>query len=152
MYARWIPTDPLWTAGGKKTRNRQRRPDATVRHRPDAAVRHTSGKDTQVPPRSCPPLGEPRFQGRPSGQPANAGQLFPPASLAARRDADGVVGCRGMQAASKHGFWARTSLHGSSMAITPWQPAPDMVAPSLKRRLHGTVPGQFSVDLQASHG
>ena len=33
-----------------------------------------------------------------------------------------------MQAASKHGFWARTSLHGSGMATTPWQPAPDMVA------------------------
>ena len=27
-----IPTDPPWTAGGGKTRNRQRRPDATVRH------------------------------------------------------------------------------------------------------------------------
>ena len=52
----------------------------------------------------------------------------PPASAAPRRDVYGVVGCRDMQAASKHGFWARTSLHGSGMAITPWQPAPDMVA------------------------
>ena len=58
----------------------------------------------------------------------NAGQPLPPASSAARRDADGIVGCRDMQAASKHGFWARTSPHGSGMATTPWQPAPDMVA------------------------
>ena len=42
-----------------------------------------------------------------------------PASVASRRDTDGVVGCRGMQAASKHGFWARTGPHGSGMAITP---------------------------------
>ena len=33
---------------------------------------------------------------------------LPPASAASWRDADGVVGCRDMQAASKHGFWART--------------------------------------------
>ena len=76
----------------------------------------------------------------------------PPASAAPRRDVYGVVGCRDMQAASKHGFWARTSLHGSGMAITPWQPAPDMAASSLKRRPHGTVPGQFSANLRASHG
>ena len=136
--------DPPWAAGGKKIRNRQRRPDARVRHTP--------GKDTQIPPLSCPPPGGPQLQGQPSGQPANAGQPFPPASSAARRDADDVVGCRDMQAASKHGFWARTSLHGSGMAITPWQPAPDMVAAPLKRRSHGTVPGQFSANLRASHG
>ena len=38
------------------------------------------------------------------------------------------------------------------MAITPWQPAPDMVAAPLKGRSHGTVPGQFSANLLASHG
>ena len=41
----------------KKIRNRQRRPDA--------AVRHTSGKDTQIPPRSCPPLGQLANAGQP---------------------------------------------------------------------------------------
>ena len=55
-----IPTDPPWAADGKKTQNRQRRPDA--------AVRHTPRKDTQILPRSCPPPGGPRFQGRPSGR------------------------------------------------------------------------------------
>ena len=75
-----------------------------------------------------------------------------PASAVSRRDADGVVECRDMQAASKHGFWARTGLHGSGMAITPWQPAPDAVASSLKRRPHGAVPGQVTVDPRASHG
>ena len=62
-----IPTDPPWTAGGGKTRNRQRRPDARTRH--------TSGKDVQILPRSCPPPGGPQFQGRPSDRLANAGQL-----------------------------------------------------------------------------
>ena len=75
-----------------------------------------------------------------------------PASAASRRDADDVVECRDMQAASKHGFWARTGLHGSGMAITPWQPVPDAVASSLKRRPHGAVPGQVIVDPRASHG
>ena len=86
------------------------------------------------------------------GQPANAGQPLPSASAAARRDADGIVGCRDMQAASKHGFWARIGLHRSGMATTPWQPAPDMVAAPLKRRPHGAVPGQVIVDPRASHG
>ena len=38
------------------------------------------------------------------------------------------------------------------MAITLWQPAPDMVAAPLKERSHGTVPGQLSVDPQTSMG
>ena len=49
-------------------------------------------------------------------------------------------------------FGPETSLHGSDMAATPWQPALDMVVAPLKRRSHGTVPGQFSVNLRASHG
>ena len=109
----WIPADPPWAAGGRKIWNRQCRPDAAVRHAP--------GKDTQIPPRSCPPPGGPQFQGQPSGR--HAKQLLP-ALVASRRDADGVVGCRDMQATSKHGFWARTSLHGGGMAITPWESAP----------------------------
>ena len=32
-----------------------------------------------------------------------------PASVASRRDTDGVVGCRDMQAASKHGFWDKNN-------------------------------------------
>ena len=65
-YAIRIPADPPWAAGGGKTRSRQRGHGAAVRHAP--------GKGTQMPPRSCPPPGGPRFQGRPSGRPANAGQ------------------------------------------------------------------------------
>ena len=66
IHGRRILTDPPWTAGGRKTRNHQRRPDATVRHAP--------GKGTQVTPRSCPPSGGLQLQGQSSGQPANAGQ------------------------------------------------------------------------------
>ena len=40
-YAVWIPSDPPWTADGKKIRNRQRRPDA--------AVWYTPRKDAQIP-------------------------------------------------------------------------------------------------------
>ena len=46
-----VLADPPWAAGGKKTRNRQRRPGA--------AVRHTPGKDSQIPPRGCPSPGCP---------------------------------------------------------------------------------------------
>ena len=42
--------------------------------------------------------------------------------------------------------------HPDDMAITPWQPAPDAVASSLKRRPHGAVPGQVTVDPRTSHG
>ena len=38
------------------------------------------------------------------------------------------------------------------MATTPWQPAPDTVASLWKRRPHGTVPGQFSINPQTGMG
>ena len=140
----WIPTDPPWTAGGRKTRNRQRRPDAS------STYTHLE-KTRKCSPRGCPPSGGSQLQGQPSGQLANARA----APLRQRRR--GVMSTASLDAgtrktASKHSFWARTSLHGSGMATTPWQPALDMVAAPLKRRSHGTVPGQFSVNLRASHG
>ena len=88
------PDRPALSSWRQKIRNRQRRPDA--------AVRHTPGKDSQILPRSFPPPGGPQFQGQPSGRLANAGQ--PSASVALRYDADGVVGCRDMQTASKRPY------------------------------------------------
>ena len=38
------------------------------------------------------------------------------------------------------------------MAVTPWQRPQIWLPAPLKRRSHGTVPGQFSANLWASHG
>ena len=40
----------------------------------------------------------------------------------------------------------------SGMAVMSWQPAPDTVAPSLKRRLPGTVPDRLPLTLGPAMG
>ena len=75
-----------------------------------------------------------------------------PASAASRRDADGVVGCRDMQAASKHGFWTRTDpiweRHGKHASAVGF----GCGYSPLKGHPHRTVPRQFTVDPRVSHG
>ena len=49
-------------------------------------------------------------------------------------------------------FGPEPVLYRSGMANAPQQSAPDVVAASLRGRPHGTVPGQATDYLWASHG